>query len=84
MAIFRDFSKVFGSGRRGSGANNHLDALGGALDASECIMVNSPKIHLLPGQPDSEYTLKWPFVIILARYLDRVAGGVARLFSWLL
>jgi hypothetical protein len=77
MAIFRDFSKVLGSGRRGSGANIHLNALVGALDESECIMVNSPKIHLLPGQPEPEYTLKWPFFVILARYLGCIAGGLA-------
>ncbi len=59
MAIFRDFSKVFGSGHRGSGANIVLSALVGALDASECIMVNDLKIHLLPERPDPKYTLKW-------------------------
>jgi hypothetical protein len=58
-----------------------LSALVGALDASECIMVNSLKIHLLPERTDPEYTLKWPFFVILARYLGRVAGGVARIFS---
>jgi hypothetical protein len=77
MAIFRDFSKVFGSGRWGSDANIDLSALVGALDASECMMVNNPKIYLPPEQPDPKYTLKWLFFVILARYLGWVAGGVA-------
>jgi hypothetical protein len=78
MAIFRDFSKVFGSGRWRSGTNVLLSAVKGVLDASECIMVNSLKIYLLPDRPDPEYTL---FFVILARYLGRVAGGVAQIFS---
>jgi hypothetical protein len=81
MPISPDFSKVFGSGRRGSGANILLSAIKGVLDASECIKVNNPKIHLLPGQPDPEYTLKWLFFVILARYLGRVAGGMTQIFS---
>jgi hypothetical protein len=68
MAIFRDFSKVFGSGCWGNDANIFLSALVNALDASECMMVNNPKIHLLPERPDPEYTSKWPFSVILARY----------------
>jgi hypothetical protein len=74
MAIFRDFSKVFGLHRRGTGMNVLLRALVGALDTPECIMVNSLKIHLLPRQPDPEYMLKWVFLVILARYLGRVTG----------
>jgi hypothetical protein len=81
MAIFRDFSKVFGFGRWGSDANICLRPINGVLDAFRCIMVNSLKIHLLPGQPDPEYTLKLPFFVILARYLGRVTGGVAHIFS---
>jgi hypothetical protein len=81
MAFFRDFSKVFGSGRWGSGPNILLSAIKGVLGASECIMVHNPKIYLPPGQPDHEYTLKWPFVVILATYLGRVAGGVTRIFA---
>jgi hypothetical protein len=81
MAIFRGFTKVFGSDRRGSGTNIYLSALVGALDASECIIVNDPKIHLLPERPDPKYTLNWPFFVILARYLGWVAGGVTQIFA---
>jgi hypothetical protein len=81
MAIFRDFNKVLGSGRRGSGANIHLSALVDVPDASECMKVNNPKIHLLPERPNPKYTLTRLFFVILARYLGQVAGGVAQIFS---
>jgi hypothetical protein len=38
-------------------------------------MLKHLKIHLLPEQPNPEHTQKWPFFVILTRYLALVARG---------